>query len=354
VSPSVFTYEAALATADAISVARGKGFPMPLRFAHRTSSRRLSVGSTVFVTVAAVLVLAAQSAFALTPVPVFADPDINEAQPSATANAVVYTHNSVEHPHHFNTYVNTPGGGETRINEAGTQSFQASIDGTTVLYSRFGPQGADLRLYDVATGERSDPPKGVNRPGSEEFGPNIDGRYYAFIRADFEAPEPYVRLVLFDTRTGRSRVLADVNPRREYLDSDQVNGDWVVWEYCRFSHHRFTECDVYRYRISTERAVVLPNPGKQQYTPSVTADGTVYYGRSGNGTYWKCGLNAHLVRQPLHGPAVVIASLPQGSDMFSTFALEGEYGLASVYFEQAPCEGNFGADIYRVDDARGS
>jgi hypothetical protein len=266
----------------------------------------------------------------------------------------VYTHNSREHPRHYNTYVKAPGGGETRINEAGTDSFQASIDGTTVLYSRITADGADLRLYDVATGERSDPPEGVNRPESEEFGPNIDGRYYAFIRADFEAPEPYVRLILFDTRTGRSRVLADVNPRREYLDSDQVNGDWVVWEYCRFSHHLFTECDVYRYRISTERAVVLPNPGKQQYTPSVTADGTVYYGRSGNGVYWKCGLNARLVRQPLHGPAVVVASLPEGSDMFSTFALDDQYGLVRVYFEQAPCEGDVGADVYRVDDAPGS
>lgn len=312
------------------------------------------MGSTVFVTVAAVLVLAAQSAFAMTPVPVFADPAISESQPSATANAIVYTHNSVEHPRQFNTYMKAPGGGETRINEAGTSSFQASIDGTTVLYSRISPRGSDLRLYDVTTGERSGPGAGVNQPESEEFGPNIDGHYYAFIRADFEAPDPYVQLILFDRQTGRSKVLADADPRHEYLDSDQINGDWVVWEYCRFSHHRYSECDVYRYRISTERAVVLPNPGKQQYTPSVTADGTVYYGRSGNGLYWKCGLNPHLVRQPLHGPAVVIASLPQGSDLFSTFALEGQYGLVSVYFEQAPCEGNVGADVYRVDDAPGS
>jgi hypothetical protein len=321
---------------------------------HRRSPRFLTGGSSALVVATALIVLVAQAAFATTPVPVFADPDITEAQPSATANAVVYTRNSLEHPHHFNSYVETPGGGETRINEAGTDSFQASIDGTTVLYSRISRRGADLRLYDVTTGERSGPGAGVNRPESEEFGPNIDGRYYAFIRADFEAPEPYVRLILFDTRTGRSRVLADADPRREYLDSDQVNGDWVVWEYCRFSHHRYTECDVYRYRISTERAVVLPNPGKQQYTPSVTADGTVYYGRSGNGVYWKCGLNAHLVRQPLHGPAVVIASLPQGSDMFSTFALDGQYGLVRVYYEQAPCEGDVGADVYRVDDTPAS
>jgi hypothetical protein len=325
---------------------------MPRCDRHRRSPRSPAKGSSVLVAAIAIVIVAAQSAFATAPVPVFADPDISEGQPSATANAIVDTENSREHPRHFNTYVHTPGGGTTRINEAGTDSFQASIHATTVLYSRIRPRGADLRLYDVATGERSRPPQGVNTPESEEFGPNIDGRHYAFIRANFEAPDPFVRLILFDTRTGRSRVLAEADPRHEYLDSDQVNGDWVVWEYCRFSHDRYSECDVYRYRISARKAVVLPNPGKQQYTPSVTADGTVYYGRSGNSIYWKCGLNAHLVRQPLHGPAVVIASLPEGSDMFSTFALEGQYGVVSVYFEQAPCE-DAASDVYRVDDAPG-
>jgi hypothetical protein len=39
--------------------------------------------------------------------------------------------------------------------------------------------------------------------------------------------------------------------------------------------------------------------------------------------------------------------------MFSTFALEGQYGLVSVYFEQAPCDGS-GADVYRLDDTPAS
>lgn len=38
--------------------------------------------------------------------------------------------------------------------------------------------------------------------------------------------------------------------------------------------------------------------------------------------------------------------------MFSTFALEGQYGVVSVYFEQAPCE-DAASDVYRVDDAPG-
>ena len=125
---------------------------------HRGSPRLLTGGSSAVVAATALIVLAAQAAFATTPVPVFADrtsPRLSRAPPRTPSCTPT---NSLEHPRHFNSYIETTGGGETRINEAGTDSFQASIDGTTVLYSRISPRGADLRLYDVATGERSDPP----------------------------------------------------------------------------------------------------------------------------------------------------------------------------------------------------
>jgi hypothetical protein len=161
-----------------------------------------------------------------------------------------------------------------------------------------------------------------------------------------------LKLVLYDRRSGRSTVLAEVDPRHGFLDSDQVNGDWLVWEYCAASHGKFTDCDVIRYRISTEHAVRLPNPGVQQYSPAVTSDGTVYYIRGAGHAYWKCGAHTRLVRYPVGGPATTIASVGDGMDVFAQFALEGQYGLVTDYFDETRCRDGR-SDIFKLDDIPG-
>jgi hypothetical protein len=310
-----------------------------------------SVGrvSAMIAILVAIVVLAAQAAFAATPVPVLADPDLDEFQPSASSSYLVWSGNTAEHPRHSNVYARAWGGNPIRVNERGTIGYQGSVDGTTVLYSRGEPhEPADLWLYDLQTGTRSDPGRRVNSRYFE-FQPNISGRYYFFERGKFRGPTQFEKVILYDSRSGSFAVLAQVDPRTGFLDADQINGDWLVWESCVFSHNRYSECDVFRHRISTGRTVRLPNPGAQQYSPGVASDGTVYYVRNGGSAYWRCGAHAKIVRYPLRGPATVLTSIAHGTDVFAQSVLEGQYGLVTDYFDETRCS-DFRSDVYKLED----
>ncbi len=52
------------------------------------------------------------------------------------------------------------------------------------------------------------------------------------------------------------------------------------------------KCQVFRYTISSDRILRVPNPNAYQYAPSVSRDGTVYFARSGSA----CGANVRLLR----------------------------------------------------------
>ena len=299
---------------------------------------------------ATIVVVASQVAFAATPTAVIARKGVSEIQPSASGDYVVWSQNSARHPRHFDGYAATSGERRIRLNEAGTSSLAAAIDGTSVLYQSEGPTGSDLRLYDLIRGQRRDPGAAVNTKYFE-YQPNISTEHYFFGRGKFWGASPWARLILYDRSTGRSRVVAEMDPRRGYIDSNQVNGDWVVWERCLFGDDGFFNCDVFRYQISTRETLRLPNPGKQQYGSSVMSDGTVYFLRTGVSDYWKCGAGTRIIRHPIEGPETVVASLARGKDAYATFALEDAYDTVSIYFDRRICgQGEIG-DIFRVEDA---
>jgi hypothetical protein len=97
--------------------------------------------------------------------------------------------------------------------------------------------------------------------------------------------------------------------------------------------------------IAAGTTITVPNPGRQQYSPSVTDDGTVYFIRSGRG----CGNTVQVVRRPLGGPSKVIAAVGAGRDVQSTFALADANGTTTVYFDRLRCAtGAF--DVFSVVD----
>ncbi|MGH3041034.1 MAG: hypothetical protein ACRDNG_04730 [Gaiellaceae bacterium] len=115
---------------------------------------------------------------------------------------------------------------------------------------------------------------------------------------------------------------------RTIAEPGQVNGNYAVWFRCT------PACDVFLYDIAARTTARIPNPGRrQQYDPSVTSDGTVYFVRSGRG----CGAAVRLVRHPLGGPGRVLASLGAGRDSFHTYALENDDGTTTVLFERVRC-----------------
>ncbi len=98
--------------------------------------------------------------------------------------------------------------------------------------------------------------------------------------ATYSTATPKTKVLLYNTQTHALRTLGSDSGRYRYVYSGQVNGDYAAWGRVRPGGP-----DVYLYRISTQTNTTIPRPVHDQYNPSVAADGTIYYFRSGN----ECG-----------------------------------------------------------------
>ena len=125
------------------------------------------------------LISVAGIAAAATPEVVLNDPAVNEVGPSASDGYLVWSADSEARPNRTNSYVMATGGDPVRINPAGTQSYEAAIDGTTVVYQEASSDGADIWFYDVLTEERTPAPSGVNTAGWE-FRPTLSGNWLLY------------------------------------------------------------------------------------------------------------------------------------------------------------------------------
>ncbi len=273
-----------------------------------------------------------------TPVKVFDKKDINEAQPAMSDGFLVWWQGRA-------TYVKPDGEPRVRINPVGTQSFVATIDGTTVVYQSIANDQARLQMYDAVTGARSSPPEGVNTPAFEAD-PSLSGDWLLFTRV---GPRR-ARVILFNLDTLEQRVLENLATRSHYLTADQVNGDWATFESCDFDKGTYSNCQAHRYQISTDLVARIPNPDRQQYAAGITDDGTAYLVSTVGSDVWNCGAGAELVRQPVSGSREVIATLPEGFDSFNTFAFEGSDGSVTLLFDRIRCN-NGASGIYQVEDA---
>ena len=309
------------------------------------------IGLTVtlmFVSIAAI-------ADAATPVKVLNEPAVDEIIPSASDGYLVWSANSEARPGHRNSYVMADGGDPVRINRAGTSSSSASIDGTTIVYEEGNGSDGDLWFFDAVTENRTAAPDGVNTPKYEYPGARLSGDWLSFTRTNanrVSSRDAWTKVVLFDLSSGTRRVLKTLPFRGHYLINGQVNGDWATFESCRERRDEFSDCQVFLYDISEGGdAVQVANPGVQQYAGAVSSDGTVYLVRSRNRDHYVCGSHTQLVRVPVGGQGVVIASLPDGKDAYHTFALDETGGSTTLYIGRLSCRRDNVGGIYRIQDA---
>lgn len=306
----------------------------------------------VFVSIAAI-------AGAATPEKVLNEPGVDEVDASASDGYLVWTADTEARPFRYHSYVMADGGDPVRINPAGTVSPAVSIDGDTIVYQEDtnDPFDEDLWFFDPVTETRTAPPDGVNTPKSE-YEPSLSGSWLLFTRDNgnrVPLSDAWVKVVLFDLSTGAQRVLKTL-PRpyiSNSLISGQVNGNWATFESCRVRRdgYEYSNCQVFLYDISAGgEAVKVANPGVQQGAGAVSSDGTVYFARARNRDHFVCGSHTKLVRMPVGGPRVVIASLPDGKDSYSTFAFDETDGSTTLYFDRFPCRTNVGG-IYRIQNA---
>lgn len=271
---------------------------------------------------------------------------LNEVTPAADFGPggfdyVAWAQSRPRRPNVYDAYVQRDGDPRLKLNAVG-RALVGGIDYPTVAYQQIYRGRSDVKLFDLATMTRSNPPRGVNTRRWEYPG-GISGHWLLLGRDDTVGPTR--RVLLYDLASGSAVLLASVTRPAHYLDAGQVTGDYVAWTKCT------PVCNVFRRDIAatatTRFAKPRTNPPRWQYAASVTSDGTVYAARSGRG----CGTFVKIVRFGVGDPATgtVIAALPRGVDIQYTYAREKPDGSVEVFYDRGRCPaGRF--NIYQVTD----
>jgi hypothetical protein len=264
-----------------------------------------------------------------------------------TASYLSYARNSAANPKHYDLYLRTTRDGTTRVrklNPPNTTGWGGGIDAPTVVYQQVGRSDSNIKLYDIDTRTRSNPPAGVNT-ARWEWHPTISDQWILFGRRKFSAPKAD-QIVLVNSLTDETRVLAESS--HIGLAPGQVNGNWAVFDRC------ITLCNVFLYDITTETTTRLGRPTpdgddpEEQYSASVTPEGVVYLIRSVD----TCDAGASIVRyfgpgDP--GTGTVIATVPPGRYFLTTFARANGDGTTDVFYDRFSCGSDKG-DVYKVVD----
>jgi hypothetical protein len=224
-------------------------------------------------------------------------------------------------------FLQETGGPRVRVNRLRTHGWGGGFAGDSFVYQEITGRQSNLQFYDVVTGVRSAPPSGVNTL-AWEWAPTMTADHLLFGRGLIN--QQIDRVFLRSLGTGSSLMLDQIRFRNGFVWPGQVSGNYAVWYRCVNSTRR---CDVRMHDIAAGTTTTIPNTGRQQYSASVTSDGTVYFIRSGRG----CGNTVQVVRRPLGGPSKVIAAVGSGRDVQTIFALQRADGTTSVYFDRIRC-----------------
>src|SRR5215471_19184269 len=264
----------------------------------------------------------------------------DEYAPSSQGAWLSWTQASHAHPNHPAVFVQSGSGPKIRVNAPGTNGEESSIDGQTLVYYEWkGDYAGDIRKFDLRTHRRSNFPAKVSTVW-DEYEPTISGPWLLFTRY-FDSTQT-TKVLLYNMQTHALRTLGTDKGRHRWVYSGQVNGDYAAWGRIRPSG----QDDVYLYRISTKTNTTIPRVGFSQYNPSVTSDGTIYYGRSGNA----CGKTVSLVRYAPGGVTTVLHDYPAGTDVGYIYADEQTDGSLQVLYNQLSCR-THRSDIYKVIDS---
>jgi|tagenome__1003787_1003787.scaffolds.fasta_scaffold20673572_2 hypothetical protein len=302
----------------------------------RSLTPRIRRSVTVLsIVAAAILVIPSTSSGEPNEQPVYTTPDLSEDWATFEGGYLAFNQRVVGGVDDSVVMLGTDTDPFHQVNADGTYADWPSMElgnaylGDVVLFSQWEGTGpADIVVYDVTTDTVVDTPDGINT-SANEMKATISGDYLLFGRGAQGAAPP-TKAVLYDLATGESSLLA----KGSYVWPGMVNGNWVVYQRCAKA------CEIVRYRISNGRADVVPTAARKwTYFPVIDADGTVYYGQSGNG----CGLNVKLMSHH-RGDAEshVLKDLPNQVDIDPGDIVDGD-----LYFGRFNCRREE-SDIYRL------
>ena len=262
-----------------------------------------------------------------------------EFNPAATDTYISW--NGISHRHYV-VYAKPIGGSRFRVNPKGTDAWNGSIDGTTLIYQQYVPSKgrSDIYSFDLSTKTRSK----LGSPVSTdrwEYDPAGSGEWVMYGRYFRNADR---KIYIYNTTTLELRTIASTSGNNWLLDPSQVNGNYAVWDRYKFRRHRPVECNVFLYDIAGDTKTKLANPNNRcQYSPGVNPAGTVFFGRSGFG----CGRNVVLRQIPLAGSPTRVVKIRSGHDVQSLYAVDNGDTTTDLYYDPSSCT-KAKADIVKV------
>jgi hypothetical protein len=268
----------------------------------------------------------------------------HEQAPAASVDWFAWTQRPFAHPRRANVFAEPmPLGGADRfrVNPKGTTAWTGGIDGDILVYQRVTNNRSNIRLFDLVS--KTDISAAAVNTRQWEWHPTISTdsnteQWVLFGRQNLGTGVQRVLATNLDT--GQTRSLGRVNRFRYVAIPGQVNGDWATWTVCR------PRCNVRFIDLSdpSSTPVPIPKPSSvtHQYASSITADGTVYFVRSGNG----CGKAVRIVRYDPVNHRVPVSSLPDGRDIFFSYISDEPVGN-HVYYDRVICSSGRW-NIYRI------
>ena len=224
---------------------------------------------------------------------------------------------------HTVVYVRRERGRPWRANPPGTYAQTGGIAAGKLVIQLLHYRSV-LALVDLRTHRLRVLPRSINPAHGVEWRPSMSGHRLLFGR--FGAAANDFRIMLADLKSGRVVRLDDVRGHGAYAEPGQVNGRYATWIACPDNH-----CRAYRYDVVTGRRIEMPPVGGEQYSqlgPSVTGDGTVYFGIARG-----CA-DVRLMRRR-DGRVRTIYRFPAGTSYDYSHATGS--GPVTVYYDETGC-----------------
>lgn len=289
---------------------------------------------------------AVSASAAASPAPVKAQPNpIREYGAAVSSSYFAWSQTSKLKPHTYNVYEQAmsgglPSGPVTRVNVFGTRGFTGGISGTRLAYQQIVNGQSDIRFYNLALRQHSNPPPGVNS-SQWEFGPSISGDWLLFGREGGGKS----RVLLENLLTHSVRVLF-VEPINSsfttFADPGQVNGDFASFD---ISTGLGTN-DVYLYTISTRTLTKIQHPaGTEDLATAVSTTGTLYFDRLGR----TCSSTNRLMELPLGGTPTTLWTINPGGSL-EHIQTYNDGTNDQLFYTRLACSTG-GEDIYTITGA---
>lgn len=189
-----------------------------------------------------------------------------------------------------------------RVNPPGTFAESGDVSGHRVYFQLIRRGRSSIAAFDLETRKLTVLPRFVNR-GGWAWRPTVSGARLLFGEIDYAIGR--YAIVVADLRARTRRLVAVVDGHAAYAAPGQINGSWATWTECPDN-----KCNVYRVDLRSGTPVAAParRAGTLRYGPSVSPDGTVYFGQATT----VCEASK-IVRWGRNGDLTTVVDLPDGT-----------------------------------------